>query len=118
VVLYAWLSLSADFRPAVEEVIALGGDADTTGAIVGAIAGATCGASAIPPEWLRLAEWPRSVTWMRGLAGRLAEAFPASGAASRVGPQRLFWPAILPRNLLFLTVVLAHVFRRLLPPYR
>jgi ADP-ribosylglycohydrolase len=30
---------------------------------------------------------------------------------------RLFWPGVLPRNLLFLTIVLGHGFRRLLPPY-
>jgi hypothetical protein len=29
----------------------------------------------------------------------------------------LFWPGLLPRNLLFLAAVLAHGFRRLLPPY-
>jgi hypothetical protein len=28
-----------------------------------------------------------------------------------------FWPGLLPRNLLFLLVVLLHGFRRLLPPY-
>ena len=29
----------------------------------------------------------------------------------------LFWPGLIPRNLFFLSVVLAHGFRRLLPPY-
>jgi hypothetical protein len=32
-------------------------------------------------------------------------------------PVRWFWPGILPRNLFFLTVVVIHGFRRLLPPY-
>jgi len=30
---------------------------------------------------------------------------------------RYFWPAVLPRNLLFLIVVLLHGLRRLAPPY-
>ena len=34
-----------------------------------------------------------------------------------LGPVRYFWPAVLPRNLLFLIVVLLHGFRRLAPPY-
>jgi ADP-ribosylglycohydrolase len=109
VVLYAWLRWPDDFRRAVEEVIALGGDADTTGAIIGALMGATRGASAIPPEWLRLCEWPRSVSWMRRLAGELAS---PSGA-----PMRLFWPGLWPRNLCFFVVVLCHLVRRCLPPY-
>jgi len=41
------------FRSCLVEVVNLGGDADTTGAIAGMIAGATYGAAAIPEEWLR-----------------------------------------------------------------
>ena len=112
VALYAWLRWPREFRRPVEDVIALGGDADTTGAIVGALAGATCGASAIPVEWLTgLWEWPRSVKWMRTLAERLA-----SPTTDRRGLP-LFWPALGLRNALFLGIVLLHVFRRLLPPY-
>jgi ADP-ribosylglycohydrolase len=116
--LYCWLRHPGDFRQAVEEVIALGGDADSTGAVVGAIAGATVGAAGIPEPWLRgLWEWPRSVAWMRALAERLQAQFRAEGESAGRGPLPLFWPGLLPRNLLFLGVVLAHVFRRLLPPY-
>jgi ADP-ribosylglycohydrolase len=116
--LYCWLRHPGDFRHAVEEVIALGGDADSTGAIVGGMVGATTGAAGIPEEWLRgLFEWPRSVKWMRALADRLAERFPGHEPAVEQEPLRLFWPAILPRNLLFLTTVLIHGLRRLLPPY-
>ena len=116
--LYCWLRHPAGFRRAVEEVIALGGDADSTGAIVGGIAGATVGAGGIPAEWLEgLWEWPRSVAWMRRLAGRLARQFPAGEVPVRQEPLPLFWPGLLPRNVLFLSVVLAHGFRRLLPPY-
>ncbi len=113
--LFCWLRYRADFREGVEAVVRLGGDADTIGAITGGLLGATLGAAAIPPEWLdRLIEWPRSVEWMRCLAERLANSV---GKGMPEQPKALFWPGLLPRNVLFLAVVLAHGFRRLLPPY-
>jgi ADP-ribosyl-[dinitrogen reductase] hydrolase len=120
--LYCWLRAPGDFRRAVEKVIVLGGDADTTGAIVGGMAGATVGAGGIPAEWIGgLLEWPRSVAWLRALAARLAEQFPGAGAAVRPtagdGPLPLFWPGLIPRNLLFVAVVFLHALRRALPPY-
>lgn len=112
VALYAWLRWPESFRHAVEEVIALGGDTDTTGAITGALAGATCGVGGIPQEWIKgIWEWPRSVAWMRSLAECLA-----SPSVNRKAPL-LFWPALFPRNVLFLIIVLIHAFRRILPPY-
>ncbi|MBI2301696.1 MAG: ADP-ribosylglycohydrolase family protein [Armatimonadetes bacterium] len=117
VALFCWLRYPDDFRQAVEEVVLLGGDADTTGAITGALAGATLGASAIPEEWLAgLAEWPRTVAWMRRLAERLQRQLEQPDAP--VGPEPWPWLLVLPRNALFLAVVLAHGFRRLLPPWR
>jgi ADP-ribosylglycohydrolase len=116
--LYCWLRHPGDFRGAVEEVIGLGGDADSTGAVVGGLAGATVGAGGIPPDWVNgLFEWPRSAAWLRALAGRLAAQFPEAGDSTVRGPLPLFWPGLVPRNLLFLAVVLGHGFRRLLPPY-
>ncbi|MBF5043251.1 ADP-ribosylglycohydrolase [Aggregicoccus sp. 17bor-14] len=118
VALYAWLAHRADFRQAVESVVLLGGDTDTTGAIVGALAGATLGADAVPPEWLAAyRDWPRGVAWMRRLAARLARAFPSDGAPVATRPEPLCWPALPLRNLAFTLVVLAHGLRRLLPPY-
>ncbi|XXF76088.1 ADP-ribosylglycohydrolase family protein [Myxococcaceae bacterium GXIMD 01537] len=118
VALYAWLRHPGDFRAALEATILLGGDTDSTGAIVGGLAGAQVGASGIPTVWVAgLVEWPRSPTWLARLAGRLAEAFPAAGEARSPGPLPLFWPALLPRNLAVLCVVLAHGLRRLLPPW-
>jgi len=116
---FCWLRWPDDFRRALTELILLGGDTDTTGAVLGGIAGATVGASGIPAEWIDgLFEWPRSVGWMRRLAERLADGLPTDGAATqRQAPLRTFWPGLLPRNLLFLTTVLLHGFRRLLPPY-
>jgi ADP-ribosyl-[dinitrogen reductase] hydrolase len=117
-VLYCWLRHLGDFRQAVEEIISLGGDADSTGAILGGLAGATLGASGIPDKWLAgLLEWPCSLAWMRRLAERLVQRFPETGVPQRQEPPPLFWPGLLPRNLLFLMVVLVHGFRRLLPPY-
>jgi ADP-ribosylglycohydrolase len=116
--LYCWLRQPGDFARAVEEVIALGGDADSTGAVVGGIAGATVGAGGIPAAWLRgLWEWPRSITWMRRLAERLAQQFPSGNDPVSQEPLPLFWPGLVPRNLFFLSVVLTHGVRRLLPPY-
>lgn len=110
VALYCWLRWPNDFRSAVEAAVLLGGDTDTVAAIVGGLVGATTGESAIPPEWLDgLIDWPRSVSWMRRLATRLAD-----GTA---GPQRLFWPALPLRNAVLLVVVLLHGLRRLAPSY-
>jgi ADP-ribosylglycohydrolase len=116
VALVCWLRYPADFRQALEEVILLGGDTDTTGAIVGGLMGATLGTSAIPDEWLdRLIEWPRSTDWMRQLGERLAESL--SGEEECAAPLPVFWPGLLPRNLLFTMTVMYHAFRRLFPPY-
>jgi ADP-ribosylglycohydrolase len=120
VALYCWLRHTGDFRSAVEAAVLAGGDTDTVGAIVGGIAGATVGEGALPTEWIRgLWEWPRSPTWMRQLAARLAAASNGRRVRGSVAPRptQLFWPAVLLRNLLFLIVVLLHGFRRLLPPY-
>ena len=93
--LFCWLRSPNDFRRAVEEVVSLGGDTDTTAA--------TVGASNIPKEWISgLVDWPRSVHWMRRLASELAKQFPEKGDGGSDGPVALFWPGILPRNLLFL----------------
>ncbi len=115
VALFCWLRYPWDFRGAVEEAVLLGGDTDTTGAIVGALAGTALGIQSIPIEWLRgLFEWPHSVTWMRELATRLAESRWPSEAPPQPLPHR--WPGVFARNMLFLGVVLAHAGRRLLPP--
>ena len=62
-------------------------------------------------------EWPRSVDWIDALADRLSRQFPDSGTGNWFGPQALFWPGQLLRNLLFAIIVMTHGFRRLLPPY-
>ncbi len=115
VAIHAWLSFPSDYREAVLAVIRCGGDTDTTAAIVGVIVGAAVGKDGIPGEWLSaLAEWPRSVEWMEQLAAQLAQV-----QATRTAQRPLGLPLLplLGRNLLFMLVVLAHGFRRGLPPY-
>ena len=115
VTVHAWLSFPDDYKSAVLAVIRCGGDTDTTAAITGAIVGAAVGTRGIPAEWLAAcAEWPRTVNWMERLAGQVAEV-QASGVPQK--PIGLPVMPLLARNLLFTTVVLAHGFRRLLPPY-
>jgi ADP-ribosyl-[dinitrogen reductase] hydrolase len=116
VALYAFLRNSNDFRSAIESVLNCGGDTDSTGAITGALAGAAMGAEAIPSEWREgLVEWPRSVRVMENVGQRLAE---QRTVRDPLGPVRYFWPAIPLRNALFLTIVLAHGFGRLVPSRR
>jgi ADP-ribosylglycohydrolase len=118
VALYCWLHSPTDFRRTMEDVIRLGGDVDTAGAIVGGLVGATVGARGIPAEWIEgLAEWPMSVHWMRSLAASIAERLAGENTAASLKEPRLFWPGTVPRNLFFLAIVLAHALRRLLPPY-
>jgi len=115
VVIHAWQSFPNDYKSAVLAVIRCGGDTDTTAAITGAIVGAAVGKDGIPAEWLAaLAEWPRTVDWMERLSHQLAEVqvlqVPQKPLGLPIAP-------LLARNLLFTAVVLAHGFRRLLPPY-
>lgn len=126
VVVFAWARHFGDFATTLTEVLSCGGDADTTGAIVGAMAGATTGPEAIPRGWIDpIVDWPRSVGLLRNVADRLAPIAPwpapDTGALVPVGaapgPVAYAWPGVVLRNALFLAIVLAHGFRRLAPPY-
>jgi len=113
--LHVWLAHQGDYRGAITATVRLGGDSDTVAAIVGAIIGARVGKEGIPAEWLSgLWEWPRTRAWMERLGARLA-----GSCNDRVNGNALplNWPALLLRNALFIPLVLAHGFRRLLPPY-
>ncbi len=117
--LFCWLRYPGDFRKALETAIIFGGDTDTVGAIVGGLIGATLGEQAIPAVWRdNLVEWPRSITWMRQLAERLTLPVKVNGSGSTTSALPLFWPGIIPRNIIFLLFVLLHGFRRIFPPYR
>lgn len=128
VALHAWLSHQDDFRAAVTEIVRCGGDSDSTGAIVGALVGARVGEAGLPADWLQsLAEWPHNVSWMRQLGAALNESLNDEGGENSnlrqsilrqsVSLPRASIFAILLRNLFFLSVVLCHGLRRLLPPY-
>lgn len=115
VVLFAWHRHFGDYSKTLSAVIECGGDTDTTGAIVGALAGLTVGEAGIPKEWIDgIADWPRSVALLRRSADRLSN-LRETGSSS--GSISYFWPGVLPRNALFLQIVLFHGFRRLFPPY-
>ena len=111
VALFAWLRHWGDFRATITSAIRCGGDTDTVAAISGALAGCTVGKAGIPADWLAgMKDWPRSISVLEEVAARLA------GEAPRE-PVRYPWPLVIPRNVLFLLVVLFHAFRRVLPPY-
>ncbi|VTS06974.1 ADP-ribosylglycohydrolase family protein [Tuwongella immobilis] len=108
VVIQVWLRFPRDFAQAIPEIIRCGGDADTTAAILGGIIGAGVGVDGIPESWRSgLMEWPRSVQWMQRLGRTSAPPVPEVALA-----------AVLLRNLGFLGIVLLHILRRMLPPYR
>jgi ADP-ribosylglycohydrolase len=114
VALYAWLRPRDDFRKTLEAALNCGGDTDSVGAIVGALLGAKLGRQGIPSDLIAgIWEWPRSVVFMERVASRLAEQEITS---KPLGPVSYFWPGLIPRNVLFLGVVLVHGFRRLAPP--
>ena len=115
VAVYAWYRHFGDFRQTLESVIECGGDTDTAGAIAGAMSGVTVTQNGIPNEWLAgLCDWPINVKRLRQTAMQLSRLVETGESP---GNLRCFWPAIIPRNLLFLCVVLVHGFRRLAPPY-
>ncbi len=109
--LHAWFCHYGDFATGLTAVLDLGGDTDTIGAITGGMLGAATGEAAIPQHWLApIVDWPRGTAMVRELADRLVATNPAT-------PVRYCWPAVVPRNLLFLATLLAHGLRRLAPPY-
>ena len=113
--LHCCLRHQDDFRAAVTEIIACGGDSDTTAAIVGGIVGARVGRAGIPPEWINgLRDWPITVSFLESLAAALADS--SSSHAAVPLPELPFYQQYL-RNVGFTVIVLLHGFRRLLPPY-
>ena len=115
VAIHAALRHRNNFEAALTEAIACGGDTDTVGAIIGALVGARVGVAGIPAPWRNgIVEWPRSLSLLHRVGERLSRQLETPSA---LGPLPYFWPAIPLRNLAFLAIVLAHGFRRLLPPY-
>jgi len=109
-VLHAWYRSPNDLRGALSDIIGAGGDTDTTAAILGGIIGAGIPHDAIPKDLLdTLRDWPWSVSFLRD-CGKAA-ASPETTAPA------VPWPLVLVRNIAFASIVIAHGFRRLFPPY-
>ena len=113
-VIHAWLRHPDDFKTALLEIIACGGDTDMIGAILGGIIGARGGVEGIPREWIDgIIEFPESVGFMKTVAYQLHQ----TGSGESVKSVNAVFPLVLLRNFFFAVVVLFHGFRRLLPPY-
>ncbi len=98
-----WQDHPVDLDAAIEKAIRLGGDADTTAAVVGGIVGAHPEAK-LNDVWLNgIRDWSGNPEYIQsvfeGKRGILA------------------YPAQLLRNGFLLGLALGHGFRRLLPPY-
>lgn len=108
--LVAWHHHFGDFRATIESIVQAGGDVDTVAAIAGAMAGAVTGPSGIPADWIDgIVDVPHGTAYVRALARRIVD--------DSVRVPTHFSPALLPRGIVFTTLVLAHGFRRLAPPY-
>ena len=104
-----------DLEAALQAAISCGGDTDTIAAITGGVVGANIGRTATPPHLVEgLCEWPQTVGWLDDVAYQLARSLETN-RPQPAPPVNVL--GRLPRNLVFLLVVLAHGLRRLLPPY-
>ena len=70
------LSEAGTVREAIELAVALGDDADSTGAVTGALAGAAYGATALPDSWLSLVQFRETLTSEAARLLTLAERSP------------------------------------------
>ncbi len=105
-----WHHHFGDYRATIETITQAGGDVDTVAAIAGALAGISTGQGGIPEAWRAdLTDWPHSLGYLRQLAVALAH--PVTPVATT------FSPWLFVRGVVFTFLVLAHGFRRLLPPY-
>ena len=106
---------NGNYEEAISEAVRCGGDTDTVAAIIGGIVGANVGKKGVPQDWLdNLKDWPRDKTYIRLLGEELAM------VKYLKKPGRSQWMdfvRLLLRNAFFMIWVLAHGFRRLLPPY-
>lgn len=114
-VLHAWLSQPAQPLEAIANLVACGGDADSTAALLGGIMGAYHGADVFERPMQACIEPILTPRYLQQLA---VQATIAAVPSTRVYLWRGLLIVTLLRNLLLLMVVLVHGFRRLLPPYR
>ena len=96
---------SADARVGLEHAVRLGGDTDTTAAIVGALVGARDGVAGLPGDWVEgVRDWPVTMASLRALAAAIVD-----GGA----PPKQRWLASIPRNLALVAVICGHIALRL-----
>lgn len=114
-VLHAWLSQPDQPLEAIAHLVACGGDADSTAALLGGIMGAYHGATVFEPPMQACIEPILTPRYLQQLA---VQATTAAVPSTRVYLWRGLLIVTLLRNVLLLMVVLVHAFRRLLPPYR
>lgn len=113
-VLHAWLSQPHQPLEAISNLVACGGDADSTAALLGGIMGAYHGAAVFDPPMQACIEPILTPRYLQQLA---VQATTVPVPPTRVYLWRGALVLTLLRNLLLLAVVLVHGFRRLLPPY-
>ncbi|MBK1789693.1 ADP-ribosylglycohydrolase family protein [Persicirhabdus sediminis] len=105
-VIYIGLYHQWKIEPVIRDLIAAGGDTDSTAAIAGALCGAAHGAADIPASWSNhIAEFPCS-------AGKLAKLSEAITSSQPMTIRPSWSPMLLLRNLLFFFIVLVHIFLR------
>ena len=115
VALHVWLRRQYDYRGALIEAVRLGGDTDTVAAVVGALVGTRVGREGIPGSGCATCGNGRAPRpgWRASAGGSREAATTRRARASSRSTGSSSWL----RNVLFIPLVLAHGFRRLLPPY-
>jgi ADP-ribosyl-[dinitrogen reductase] hydrolase len=116
IAIYAWYQHFDNFRDGLEAVFNCGGDTDTVGAITGALLGVSLGDEKIPLSWQnQLKDYPRNLQLLRAIAEKLHHNINNNYTPTQAVKYSWWW--LIPRNFIFLLIVLMHGFRRLLPPY-
>lgn len=108
ITLYTWWFHADEPLDALRTVISLGGDTDSTGALVGALIGVQYGPEIFPERWrANLWEWAWSADELETLGSQLT-------TRERAAVTSPSWLIIFARNLVFLAIVYIHGVRRLL----
>jgi ADP-ribosyl-[dinitrogen reductase] hydrolase len=100
------------YEKAITEIIKLGGDTDTTAAILGGIIGSKVGKNGIPTNWLNnIWLYPVNLAWLEHLGEQLTEVITNNKPQKYVTfPIYGIWF----RNILFFFIVIGHLCYRLL----
>ena len=107
IAIYTWWYHAEEPIEALRSIISLGGDTDSTGALVGALIGVQHGPDIFPQRWrTNLWEWPWGLRELEALGSQLAEPTPSITSPS--------WAKVLARNMVFFAIVYVHGVRRLI----